>query len=914
LFICPTCHGRGRVGAGETCPDCHGAGAWAELNHWRFSWLPRFDLGELWLDNFKKFWRVLVYGGLMLVSLVGLLAAVREVTGLFELDYVLRYFGSVESYWLWFWWSLLTDSMLLYRLMSTAQKRARRDWRKADELSVRDNKISWKSLKKWSSDEVGRVINHGWNLADKLGHQQLEPQHIFLALLNNQRVQQLFWRLSCDHKVLTAKTIASLQAAPKKDSSQNVAGSADPRGNDSGINGKDTWHVGLEAQKIFLRAAGAAYQQQKELLDLEDLLLSLAAEEGWVKEFLYSLEIDAAALKNVWLWLELNDELGGQRKYFRKMSRFRPHNTMNKAWTAVATPFLDQFSNDLTMLAQWGRLGLCVGRDAELDEVCRSFEAGQLALVLVGNPDVGKTAIIEGLAQRMVLDQVPGVLQDKRLVSLSLSRLVAGASGTGAIEERFRNILFEIQRAGNVVLLIDEIHNLVGMSTSGQLLDIAKFLSEALQSHNFALISTSNPVDYRRYLEGKNLGTMLKVVTIGEPDRNSTIQIMEAKAPYIEYHHGVVLTYGALKNTYDLADRYLKNYFLPKKALDLLEEAASWARRNKGKGALVTADDAAQVLSHKLGIPAAKITEGEADKLMNLEDKIHEDFIDQNEAVKGVAGALRRARAELRDIKKPIANFLFLGPTGVGKTELAKIVARIYFSAEDNMIRLDMSEYQEKNSVDRLLGAPGGTGGGILTEAVRLKPFALILLDEIEKAHPDILNLFLQVMDDGRMTDNEGRVADFSNCIIIATSNAGTQFIQDEIQKGLPVAQIKEILVREQLKTYFRPEFLNRFNEVVVFAPLGIAEIKLIASLLLKKLSRQLLDKGINLEVTPEALTELAQAGFDPLFGARPMKRAIEERVNNALAEYLLSGTLTRRDKVILQPGGKVEVKKAAEL
>ncbi len=903
IQICPRCEGSGVVD-GRTCERCDGAGVTAVFGRQYFFWTSRFEMKKIWMERVAKIWGGLVNIVLWIVGLIGVLAVAREVLGLYELDVALKWVVAQEHYWAWLWWSILVDAFLIYRLLSLAREKAGRDWRNLEKLEARERKAERRhKLEDWSTGEARKVVYQAWGWANKLGQRQLLNKHIFLALLSQPRIQEMMWRLGYEAKSLAGKTLIK----NKEDAAKVPEKSED---NKERV-GKGC-ELSRETEELLARAAAVARETGRARLDMYALLMALSAMEGWVKEFLYSLEIDTEALNNVWLWLDLQEALKQERRYFKKMSQARPGGVMNKAFTAVATPFLDRFSNDLTALARRGVLGPCVGRDAELGELIHNFEAGHNATIIIGHPEVGKSSLIDGLAQKMVLDEIPPRLQDKRLISLSLSQLAAGGvEQSGAVGERFKRILWEIKRAGNIVLMIDDIHNLVGMGTVGQSLDIAKFLSEALVDRDLTLIATSNPVDYRKYLEGQELGMKLQVINIGEPDKNATIQILEAKAPIIEYRQEVFLTYKALKNTYDLATRYIHEHFLPIKAISLLEEAAAYARRKRGKGALVTADDAAQVLSQKTGVPAAKITQKEADNLLNLEDKIHEYMIDQVEAVGAVADALRRSRVELRDTKKPVASFLFLGPTGVGKTELAKTVARLYFEAEENMIRLDMSEYQEKNSVERILGTPGSSGGGILTEAVRKKPFALVLLDELEKAHPDLLNLFLQVLDDGRMTDNEGRVIDFSSTIIIATSNAGTQFIQDEIQKGTPVAHIKDILVREQLKQYFRPEFLNRFDAVVVFKPLGMEEIRQIAGLQVKKLQKQLLEKGIDLEVTPEALVELAKAGFDPLFGARPLKRAIQERVSDVLAGYLLKGEITRRDKVCLRAGGKLEVKKA---
>jgi ATP-dependent Clp protease ATP-binding subunit ClpA len=349
-----------------------------------------------------------------------------------------------------------------------------------------------------------------------------------------------------------------------------------------------------------------------------------------------------------------------------------------------------------------------------------------------------------------------------------------------------------------------------------------------------------------------------------------------------------------------------------------MEEVAVFVRKRRGSDAVVSGEDVATVVSEKTNITVTKVTEAESARLMNLEERIHERIIGQDEAVRAVASALRRARVELRDLRRPIANLLFLGPTGVGKTELAKTVAEVYFGDETNMIRLDMSEYQDAQSIYRLLGSPVETGrgneGGYLTEAVRHNPFSLVLLDELEKAHPDILNVFLQVMDDGRMTDTTGRTIDFTNVIIIATSNAGTEVIQEGIREGATIDQLREQLLERELGRYFRPEFLNRFDQIVVFRPLAESEIVSVARLLLKQLAKRLEQKGIHLEASEAAVRELANAGFDPVFGARPLRRVIQERVDDALAKFLLTGKLGRRDRVILEPGGVIRVEEAPSI
>jgi ATP-dependent Clp protease ATP-binding subunit ClpA len=405
-------------------------------------------------------------------------------------------------------------------------------------------------------------------------------------------------------------------------------------------------------------------------------------------------------------------------------------------------------------------------------------------------------------------------------------------------------------------------------------------------------------------------------VQVPELDDNRSVQVLESRVPALEREHHVYFAYGALIAAVELSRRYMPDRFLPEKAIKLLEEVAIYARDHHPKGTAVVAEDVAQVISGKVHVPVTQVTSGESDKLLHLEEILHQRIVGQDEAVNLVAQALRRGRVNLRDQKRPIASFLFLGPTGVGKTELAKAVAAEYFGGENKMIRLDMSEYQTAESLYRLIGAPAGVGSsaGLLTEAVRRNQYALLLLDELEKAHLDILNVFLQLLDDGRLTDASGRTVDFTNCIVIATSNAGTSFIQHELQVGTNMETIRKQLLERELAQYFRPEFLNRFDGLVVFKPLGMAEVLKVTELLLAKLASGLEAKGVHLRPTPEAVADLAQKGFDPLFGARPLRRVVQENVDNALATYLLTGKLTRRDVVILEPGGVVRVEKAGKL
>ena len=466
--------------------------------------------------------------------------------------------------------------------------------------------------------------------------------------------------------------------------------------------------------------------------------------------------------------------------------------------------------------------------------------------------------------------------------------------------------------------MIENIDQLVGISsTGGQGLDAAQMIAQELQQHSFLALGTTDPASYRRALEHGPLLTAFEKVEVNEMPPEQALVVIESRLGPLEAHHQVYFTLEAIDKAVELSRRYLHERPLPGSALDVLEQAAVLARKSRGSNSLVVGEDVATIVSEQGHVKATAVTSDEQGKLLHLEEELHRRVIGQDEAVKAVANALRRARAELRDNKRPIANLLFLGPTGVGKTELAKTVAAVYFGSEEVMIRLDMSEYQDVASIHRLIGAPPGYAGssaGYLTEAVRQRPFSLVLLDELEKAHPDVLNVFLQVMDDGRLTDGNGRTIDFTNVILIATSNAGTQHIQDRMRDGAALSTIRDELMNRELSQYFRPEFLNRFDSIIVFTPLSPIEVNKIVGLMMNDITDRLGRKGITFRATPAAMAELAISGFDPLFGARPLRRAVQEHVDNALAQFMLQGKLGRRDAAVLESGGVIRVERAKEV
>lgn len=735
------------------------------------------------------------------------------------------------------------------------------------------------------TDDARQSLEEAYQLARKSGQAQVGPLHVFLGTLSSPGVSLLFMRLGLTFDQMKGALRRRLATLPQ--------GNA---------------QFGVQAQEVVAKALRNALIHERPRLSSLELFIESYNSDKFLQELLFSLEIERQELENAVMWIRINDELHERYQEFRKAASFKPSKNMNRAYTAVATPFLDKISRDLTRSAIYGHLPMLIGRDQEMSEIMRAIEGGRKSVVLVGPHGVGKDAVVAGIAQLMVEEKVPTILQDKRLVSLSIPHIVSAQGGSGA-QERLLYALQEIGRSGNIVTVIENIDQIVG---SGGGVDLSAVLSSELEKGYTFVIGTTTPQGYTGAIERSILGQRLEKIVIEEPERNDAIQVLESKIGSVENKNKVVFTYPALAALVDLSSRYMHDSYLPEKAIVLAAEVANAVANRGGEWNRVTPEDVATIISEKTKVPVTQVGQEEGQKLLHLEERMHERIIGQEEAVKAVAAALRRARVELRSKNRPIANFLFLGPTGVGKTELAKTTAEVYFGSEQNMLRFDMSEYQDKASVHRLIGGAGE--GGLLTEAVRQNPFALLLLDELEKAHPDILNLFLQVMDDGRLTDGAGRTIDFTNVILISTSNAGTQYIQDEVAKGTDLATVREYLMNNELKQVYRPEFLNRFDGVMVFKPLSQEDVVAIAYLMINKVAQRLEAKGIAFRASDEAVHELAKKGYDPKFGARPLRRVIQDTVDNAIAEYLLQGKAGRRDTLVLEPGGEIQVEKAAEL
>lgn len=914
-IICPDCQGEYLE---KTCSKCKNKNIYLWTKGFLTFIGKIFDRQELITVNFKKLFRLVTRFLLISFGLWGIICLSKLIVDSGWLSQWLEL--NLSQYLVWFkkiglskrelnflfWSSLITDFYLIYSLERDQEKK----W-KISPLSTTkqfETTENWEEIKKvkgkykldvlQSLDSDSQVLlGKAWNIAKHSKTSQLAPIHLLAAGLDISEIILVINRLGLNK--------ATLEEKVKKVLSKIIT---------KGQKKARPIQYTIEVKKILLLSYRLAAEKKRQEISPLEILEALISFDNYPKEIFYDLEVGLNEIKNVCLWIKVYKDLVERQKHFTRRARFKPKGPINRAYTAIATPYLDTYSDDLTHLARRGYLPMCIDREKETKQILRSFESGYQNALLVGPPGVGKETIINGLARRMVAEDVPELLQDRRLVSLDLSRLIAGASQSGEIEQRVQMIFNEIIRSGNIILVIQDLHNMIGVQTTRGELDISEILAGFLKNKAFLAIATSLPDEYRRLIEGQALDGVFGKIDIEEPDKNTTIQILEANVAGIEAKEKVYFSYRSLEKVVELSTRYLAENYLPSKAINLLKETAILVRNQKGKNQIVQPDDIAKLVAEKTDIPVQKITAKESEKLLNLEDKIHQRLVNQAEAVKMVASALRRARAELRNTDKPIVNLLFLGPTGVGKTELAKTVAEVYFGDEDKIIRLDMSEYQEKNSINRLIGVPGSGQGGQLTESIRKNPSCLLLLDEIEKAHPDILNVFLQVLDDGRLTDAIGRTVNFTNAIIISTSNAGTAFIQEEIKKGTPVPKIQEVLVEEKLKSHFRPEFLNRFDGVIVFKPLGLEEIQQIARLMLKKLAKQLDKKGIALEVTDQAVIELAQKGFDPKFGARPLSRVIQTEVNNALAKFLLTGKLGRRDVVVLDKGGQIRIEKGQEI
>jgi ATP-dependent Clp protease ATP-binding subunit ClpC len=583
---------------------------------------------------------------------------------------------------------------------------------------------------------------------------------------------------------------------------------------------------------------------------------------------------------------------------------------------------LQQYGIDLTEEAREGKLDPIAGRDKEIDRLIHILlRRTKNNPIIIGEAGVGKTALVEGLAQKIVSGNAPKGLQNKRIFQLDLASLIAGASHRGEFEERLKGVINEtIAAEGQIILFIDEIHTLIGAGDTEGALDASNIIKPHLARGHIQVIGTTTTSEYRKHFEkDKAFERRFQPVLCEEPDEPTAVQMLKVLQPKYEKFHTVVFPEDTLIAAVKLSKKYIGDRYLPDKAVDLLDEAAAHVKLEieggKRSGNTVEKKDIEQVVSNWTGIPITRLTEDESQKLLNLEKKIHERLIDQEEAVIAVAEAVRRGRIGLSAANRPIASFIFLGPTGVGKTELAKTLAEILFGRDDAMVRLDMSEYMEKHEVAKLIGAPPGyvgyEEGGQLTEAVRQKPYSIVLLDEVEKAHPDVFNILLQLLEDGRLTDNKGNTISFKNTIVICTSNIGSSLIQQQLsEKEDSMQQSQEefnkqfeelaTMVSDELHKFFRPELLNRFDDIVIFKPLRKSDMNAIAKLGIAKTAKLLEDQGYHLQTTEKAIAELAKEGYDPVYGARPLRRLIQTAIENQIALLIIGRTFVPGDTIIV--------------
>ena len=562
---------------------------------------------------------------------------------------------------------------------------------------------------------------------------------------------------------------------------------------------------------------------------------------------------------------------------------------------------LKKYSTNLTEMAKRGELDPVIGRDEEIRRMEQILSRRRKNNpVLIGEPGVGKTAVVEGLAQRIAKGEVPDTLKGKEILALDIAAMVAGSKFRGEFEDRLKAVIKEIEAsAGRTIVFIDEIHTLVGAGAAEGAIDASNILKEPLSRGKFQLIGATTLDEYREHIEKDSaFERRFQKVYVREPTIEETIEILKGLRETLQDHHKVEITDGAIEAAAKLSERYISDRFLPDKAIDLIDEAASRIRV-EGSGEKVTEAEIASLVSQWTGIPVERMLEEERSRLAKMEDALHERIIDQEEGVRAIAEAVRHSRAGLSDPRRPVGTFLFLGPTGVGKTELAKALAGFLFGSDNALLRIDMSEYMERHAVARLIGSPPGyvgyEEGGQLTEAVRRRPYQVILFDEIEKAHPQVMNLLLQLLDEGRLTDGHGRTVDFRHTILILTSNVGSEEFQSEASE-----ETIQRKIREQLRKTFRPEFLNRIDEIIIFHPLSEEAIEKIVELKVAGLNERLAEQGITLSLTDEAKRILAKEGYDPHYGARPLARALKRLVENPLASKIVSGEIEEGDSVIV--------------
>ena len=797
--------------------------------------------------------------------------------------------------------------------------------------------------------------------AEEMGHGYVGSEHLLLGLIREE--EGIAHRVLAEYGVTDEMVCGVLQRSVGK----GLSGAAPSQG------------LTPRAKSVVELAVSESARMGSSYIGTEHLLMGILREGGnMALRILRTMGVDPKKMYSS-IVKKLNDT---------------PHTVTSGASTAnresdKKNKTLAEFTRDLTEAARSGKLDPVIGRDKEIQRVIQILSRRtKNNPVLIGEPGVGKTAIAEGLAERIASGDVPEELLDKKILSLDLSGMVAGTKYRGEFEERIKNTLAEVKKAGNVILFIDELHTIVGAGSAEGAVDAANIIKPALGRGEIRVIGATTLNEYRKYIEkDAALERRFQPVTVGEPTPEATLEILKGLRDKYEAHHKLTITDEALEAAVQLSKRYIGDRFLPDKAIDLMDEAASqvrmtaeasspdlkaleekiaalhrekseavtaqdfekaaqlrdieknyqeqveierdnWRKQMAQNRGSVTADDVAKVVAGWTGIPVTRLTEDESMRLLKLEEKLHQRVVGQDEAVNAVAKAIRRSRVGLKDPKRPIGSFLFLGPTGVGKTELCKTLAEAMFGDENAMVRIDMSEYMEKHTVSRLVGSPPGyvghEEGGQLTEKVRRKPYSVVLFDEIEKAHEDVWNILLQILEDGIVTDSQGRKVDFKNTIIVMTSNVGAKNItadaarlgfdsgeKDEKEtEEVRFSRIRDAVMAD-LKRTFRPEFLNRIDEIIVFRQLTEDNIRQIARRMLEVTGARMAQQGITLEADDDAVAELARDGFDPQYGARPLRRAIQSMVEDAVAEKMLEGELKSGDTAHVRlKDGKVVIEK----
>ncbi|MBM7542885.1 ATP-dependent protease ATP-binding subunit ClpC [Amphibacillus cookii] len=789
------------------------------------------------------------------------------------------------------------------------------------------------------TERAQKVLALSQEEAIRLGHNNIGTEHILLGLIS-------------EGEGIAAKALTSLGLETNKIQEEVEALIG------VGKKGSQTIHYTPRAKKVIELSMDEARKLGHTYVGTEHILLGLIREgEGVAARVLNNLDVSLNRARQQVLQL-----LGSNETVRKGQGR---HTQSNPA----STPTLDSLARDLTVIAKEGNIDPVIGREKEIERVIQVLSRRtKNNPVLIGEPGVGKTAVAEGLAQQIVNNEVPETLRDKRVMTLDMGTVVAGTKYRGEFEDRLKKVMEEIRQAGNIILFIDELHTLIGAGGAEGAIDASNILKPSLARGELQCIGATTLDEYRKYIEkDAALERRFQPIQVDEPTLEESIQILQGLRDRYEAHHRVTITDEAIEAAVNLSSRYITDRFLPDKAIDLIDEAASkvrlrsytappnlkeleqnlgevkkekdaavqsqefekaaslrdkeqklrkelestkeqWKEKQGQEDSEVIVEDIATVVSTWTGVPVSSLTKDESTRLLNLENVLHNRVIGQEEAVDAVAKAIRRARAGLKDPKRPIGSFIFLGPTGVGKTELARALAESMFGDEDAMIRVDMSEYMEKHTTSRLVGSPPGyvghEEGGQLTEKVRRKPYSVVLLDEIEKAHPEVFNILLQVLEDGRLTDSKGRLVDFRNTVLIMTSNVGASELKQNKYVGFSLedeqADYKDmkLKVTEELKKAFRPEFLNRIDETIVFHSLEKKHMKDIVTLMLDHLQKRLSAQGLDFTLSDKAIEKIAEEGFDPEYGARPLRRSIQKNIEDLLSEALLREDIKKGEKV----------------